>query len=167
MNQVCVSTQASLQREAAEEPEQQCRQQQSRQKQLVEECAREKAYAALLPLLERSVAAAEAAQRVASQKEASATRALEAVRPTAERAAREAAAARADREAAAEERVVLTEWQSAVQYELAYLRVVAAAATEEIALLDEMNVDLEDTVVGLWELLQEARAPPLCALAVS
>ena len=70
--------------------------QQRQELQLVEERARERARVAMVPALERGVAAAEAAERAAAQQWKDAQRMLEAVRPTAERAAREAAAAAAD-----------------------------------------------------------------------
>ena len=90
--QVSVGTQAPLSQEAAAAAKQQ-----QQQRQQLEERAQERgARDAVVPLLARAVASAEAAQRAASQQ-------LEAVRPTAERSAREAAAAAADREAAMEQ----------------------------------------------------------------
>ena len=91
--QISVGAQAPSSQEAAAAAK---HQQQLRQQ--LEERAQERgARDAVVPLLARAVASAEAAQRAASQQ-------LEAVRPTAERSAREAAAAAADREAAVEHR---------------------------------------------------------------
>lgn len=123
-DQISVSTQAPLPQEAAAAAKQQ-----RQHYQQLEERAPKKACDALVPALERGVAAAEAAERAAAQQQQDAQRMLEAVRPTAERAACEAAAAAADREAVREERARL----SVTQSELASLRVVAALAEEERA----------------------------------
>ena len=115
----------------------------------------------MVPVLERALAAAEAAERAASLQQQDAQRMLEAVRPTAERAAREAAAAAADREEAAEQRGALI----AAQSELLSFRVAAAAMEEEreraerkLASLEREIVDLEDTREGLLIMLHEEQA---------
>lgn len=109
--QVSIGTQASLSQEAAAAANHQ-----QQQRQQLEERAQERgARDAVVPLLARAVASAEAAQRAASQQ-------LEAMRPTAERSALEAAAAAADREAAMEQRGQL----AAVQSELRSLKVAAS-----------------------------------------
>ena len=69
--------------------------------------ARQRAHNDLLPVLERAIAAAEAAERMASERQADAHRTYNHVRLMAERKAREAAAATADRAAAAEERAAV------------------------------------------------------------
>ena len=152
-DQVSVGTQAPSPQDAAAAAKQQ-----QQQRQQLEKRAQERARDAVVPLLARAVASAEAAQRAALQQ-------LEAVRPTAERSAREAAAAAADREAAMEQRGQL----AAVQSELRSLKVAAALlegererestgeGQERVASLEREKVDFEDVQVGLLEMLKEAR----------
>ena len=147
-DQVSVGTQAPSPQDAAAAAKQQ-----QQQRQQLEKRAQERARDAVVPLLARAVASAEAAQRAALQQ-------LEAVRPTAERSAREAASAAADREAAMEQRGQL----AAVQSELRSLKIAAALVEEEreraqerVASLEREKVDFEDVQVGLLEMLKEAR----------
>ena len=89
---------------------------------------------------------------------------LEAIRCTAERRAREAAAATADRVAAAVDRAAACEERAAA----ANASLVTAHESEvELAVLcrclseqEEENIDLEDTIMGLYEFLQRAREGP-------
>jgi hypothetical protein len=103
-DQISVSTQAPSPQEAAAAAKQ--------QRQLyhqLEERAQEQARDSVVPLLQRSVDAAEAAERSALQKVQDTKKLLEAIRCTAERRAREAAAATADRVAAAVDRAAAKE----------------------------------------------------------
>jgi hypothetical protein len=96
------------------------------QRQQLKERAQERARDAVVPLLARAVASAEAAQRAASQHSAARGCAAHG-REKCLRVAREASAAAADREAAMEQRGQL----AAVQSELRSLLAVAAALVEE------------------------------------
>ena len=107
-----VGTQAPSRLEAAAEAPQQQRQQRQ-QLQELKERAEERARNDLLPVLKRAIAAAEAAERTASERQADAHRMLHQVRLMAEQKAREAAAATADMAAAAEERVAAVEKRAA------------------------------------------------------
>ena len=121
---VNVSTQAPSAEFAAAIAEQHLKEQQQ-----LKQRAHERARVACLPAVERALAAAEAAERVVSQKQLDAHKAREAERVMAEKGARVAAAAAADRVAAAEERTMV----AATHSELASLRAAAAATEEERA----------------------------------
>ena len=105
---VSVATQAPLSHVTAAVAKHQ-HEQQLRLEQQMEESARQRAQNVLLPVLERAITAAEAADRVVSEKQVLAQRCMESVRLMAERRAQEAAAAAADRAAAAEERAAAAE----------------------------------------------------------
>ena len=158
-DQISVSTQAPSPKEAAA-----AAQQQRQHYQQLEERARDKARESVVPLLQRSVDAAEAAERSALQKVQDTKKLLEAIRCTAERRAREAAAATADRVAAAVDRAAACEERAAA----ANASLVTAHESEvELAVLcrclseqEEENIDLEDTIMGLYEFLQRAREGP-------
>ena len=86
------------------------------------------------------------------------------VRLMAERKAREAAAATADRAAAAEERAADAEERAAAANErrvwFAEFMVELAVLCGCVSELEEENMDLQDTVFGLYEFLQKARQGP-------
>jgi hypothetical protein len=163
-DQISVSTQAPSPQEAAAAAKQ--------QRQLyhqLEERAQEQARDSVVPLLQRSVDAAEAAERSALQKVQDTKKLLEAIRCTAERRAREAAAATADRVAAAVDRAAACEERAAAakaslvtthEFEVE-LAVLCRCLSEQ----EEENIDLEDTIMGLYEFLQRAREGPcrLCS----
>jgi hypothetical protein len=160
---VSVATQAPSCQVAAAVAKQQ-HESQLRLEQQMEESAHQRAQHVLLPVLERAIAAAEAADRVVSQKQASAQKCMESLRLMAERRAREAAAAAADRAAAAEERAAAAEASLVINnhYNACYNEFVVELAVLCICLseLEEENIDLQDTVIGLYEFLQNAREGP-------
>ena len=133
--------------------------------------ARQRAHNDLLPVLERAIAAAEAAERMASERKADAHRTYNHVRLMAERKAREAAAATADRAAAAEERAADAEERAAAANErrvwFAEFMVELAVLCGCVSELKEENMDLQDTVLGLYEFLQKARQGPCRSCTVN
>lgn len=126
--------------------------------------ARQRAHNDLLPVLERAIAAAEAAERTASERQADTHRTRHRVRLMAERKAREAAAATADRAAAEEERVAAVEERAAAANERRICHtefiVELAVLCDCVSELEEENMDLQDTVMGRYEFLQKARQGP-------
>ena len=133
--------------------------QQLRLEQQMEESARQRAQHMLLPVLERAITAAEAADRVVSEKQVLAQRCMESVRLMAERRAREAAAAAADRTAAAEERAAAAEASLVIYNGIEFVVELAVLCTC-LSELEEENMDLGDTVLGYQELLRRAREGP-------
>ena len=131
----------------------------------MEESARQRAHDVLLPVLKRAITAAEAADRVVSEKQVLAQRCMESVRLMAERRAREAAAAAADRAAAAEERAAAAEASLVINNHYNEFVVELAVLCICLSELEEENIDLQDTVIGLYEFLQRAREGPcrLCS----
>ena len=134
--------------------------QQLRLEQQMEESARQRAHDVLLPVLKRAITAAEAADRVVSEKQVLAQRCMESVRLMAERRAREAAAAAADRAAAAEERAAAAEASLVINYNGIEFAVELAVLCTCLSELEEWNMDLGDTVLGYQELLRRAREGP-------
>lgn len=82
----------------------------------------------------------------------------------AERKAREAATATADKAAAEEERVAAVEERAAAANESRICQtkfiVELAVLCDCVSELEEENMDLQDTVLGLYEFLQKAREGP-------
>ena len=158
-NQASVSTQAPLPQEAAAAAKQQLQHYQQ-----LEQRAQEEARATVLPLLQRSVHAAEAAERSALQKVQDTQKLLEAIGFTAERRAREAAAATADRAAAAEDRLAaFDERVAAAKASLVTARkfeVQLAVLCRSLSELEEENNGLEDTTIGLYDFWQRAKEGP-------
>ena len=108
-------------------------------------------------MLERAITAAEAADRVVSEKQVLAQRCMESVRLMAERRAREAAAAAADRTAAAEERAAAAEASLVINYNGIEFVVELAVLCTCLSELEEESMDLEYTVMGYQELLRRAK----------
>ena len=155
---VSVATQAPSSQVAAAVAKHQ-HEQQLRLEQQMEESARQRAQHVLLPVLERAITAAEAADRVVSEKQVLAQRCMESVRLMAERRAREAAAAAADRTAAAEERAAAAEASLVIYNGIEFVVELAVLCTC-LSELEEENMDLGDTVLGYQELLRRAREGP-------
>ena len=155
---VSVATQAPSSQVAAAVAKHQ-HEQQLRLEQQMEESARQRAQHMLLPVLERAITAAEAADRVVSEKQVLAQRCMESVRLMAERRAREAAAAAADRAAAAEERAAAAEASLVIYNGIEFVVELAVLCTC-LSELEEENMDLGDTVLGYQELLRRAREGP-------
>lgn len=128
--------------------------QQRHDKQLQALSARQKARDELVPVLERAITAAEEAERRASEKQADVRRSWDCMRLMAERRAREAAAATADRRAAAEERAAAAHLTASIERRYAVKLAVLCKCMSE---LEQENIGLEDTVWGLWEMLQTAK----------
>ena len=155
---VSVATQAPSSQVAAAVAKHQ-HEQQLRLEQQMEESARQRAQHVLLPVLERAITAAEAADRVVSEKQVLAQRCMESVRLMAERRAREAAAAAADRAAAAEERAAAAEASLVIYNGIEFVVEMPVLCTC-LSELEEENMDIGDTVLGYQELLRRAREGP-------
>ena len=156
---VSVATQAPSSQVAAADSKHQ-HEQQLRLEQQMEESARQRAHDVLLPVLKRAITAAEAADRVVSEKQVLAQRCMESVRLMAERRAREAAAAAADRAAAAEERAAAAEASLVINNNYMEFMVELAVLCTCLSELEEENMDLQDTMLGLYEFLRKARQGP-------
>ena len=150
--QRCASTQAPSPEMVAAVAEQD-RKKQQQLKAEADQSARERARELCQPVLARAISKAEAAERVVSQRQLDAHKAIEAARLLAERKAREAAAAAADRAEASEHRAAATRERE----QMARQQVEESILRAELWSLEEEKVDFVDIQVGLLGMLQEAR----------